>query len=285
MAIKNYFSLVKFQHTIFALPFAAIGFSLAVWFDNYPFQWRLFICVLLCMIFCRSAAMGFNRLVDYKFDKKNERTAQREIPAGVISTKSATVFVILMSILFIATTWFINKLCFYLSPIALFVVLFYSYTKRFTPYCHVVLGIGQALVPIGAYLAVSGVFAIVPIIFSLIILGWMAGFDIIYALQDEDFDKSESLHSIPEHFGREKALKISTGIHIITALLTVFVGFYAGFSWLYWIATILFIGCLVFQHAIVSPQNISRVNLAFSTINGIASVIFAIFTIASFFIN
>ncbi|MCQ2960118.1 MAG: putative 4-hydroxybenzoate polyprenyltransferase [Bacteroidales bacterium] len=285
MNIKSYFSLVKFSHTIFALPFAALGFSLAVWYDNYDFQWELLLCVLLCMVFCRSAAMGFNRYADYKFDKKNARTANREIPAGVISPKSALLFVIITSILFIATTWFINRLCFYLSPIALFVVLFYSYTKRFTSLCHIVLGIGQALVPIGAYLAVTGEFAITPIIFSFIVLGWMAGFDILYALQDEDFDRSESLHSIPEHFGREKAMKISTIIHVITALLVIYAGVYAEFSWLYWIAALLFIGCLIFQHAILSPNDISRVNIAFSTTNGIASVIFAILTIASFFIS
>jgi 4-hydroxybenzoate polyprenyltransferase len=282
MEIKKYFSLIKFSHTIFALPFAAIGFALAVWYAHYPFQWSLLICVLLCMIFCRSAAMAFNRYTDYTYDAKNSRTAQREIPAGKISPKSALMFVIITSILFIATTWFINRLCFYLSPVALLVVLFYSYTKRFTPLCHVFLGIGQALVPIGAYIAVSGEFAITPIIFSFIVLGWMAGFDIIYALQDEDFDRSEKLHSIPEHFGRKKALAISIFIHCITALLTIFVGIYAHFSWLYWIGAGLFIGCLIFQHAIVSPKDISKVNLAFSTTNGVASVVYATFTILSF---
>jgi len=284
MNIAKYFSLIKFSHTIFALPFAAIGFSLAVWYANYPFEWRLLLCVLLCMVFCRSAAMAFNRLVDYKFDKKNERTENREIPAGVISPRAALIFVILMSVLFIATTWFINKLCFFLSPVALVVVLFYSYTKRFTSLCHIFLGIGQALVPIGAYIAVSAEFALVPIIFSFIVLGWMAGFDIIYALQDEEFDRQESLHSIPERLGRKNALRASIAIHIVTAILVVIVGFVAGFSWLYWIGSILFIGCLVFQHAIVSPNDISKVNLAFSTTNGFASIVYATFTIASLFV-
>ena len=284
MNIAKYFSLIKFSHTIFALPFAAIGFSLAVWYAHYPFEWRLLLCVLLCMVFCRSAAMAFNRLVDYKFDKKNERTENREIPAGIISPKAALVFVISMSILFIATTWFINRLCFFLSPVALAVVLFYSYTKRFTSLCHIVLGIGQALVPIGAYIAVSAEFAVVPIIFSFIVLSWMAGFDIIYALQDEEFDRKESLHSIPERLGRKNALRTSVGIHCLTAVLVIAVGLTAGFSWLYWIGAILFIGCLTFQHAIVSPTDISRVNLAFSTTNGFASIVYATFTIASFFI-
>ena len=279
MNIKDYFGLVKFSHTIFALPFAAIGFALAVMYDGYPFQWSLLLYVLLCMIFCRSAAMGFNRYADYKFDALNDRTAKREIPAGKISPHAALLFVILMSVCFIATTYFINPICFYLSPIALGVVLFYSYTKRFTSLCHVVLGIGQSLVPIGAYLAVSGEFALIPIIFSFIVLGWMAGFDILYALQDEEFDRGQSLHSIPEKFGRKNALLISILIHITTALLTIFVGIYAEFSWIYWIGATLFIGCLVFQHAILSPKDISRVNMAFSTTNGIASVVFALFTI------
>jgi len=284
MNIAKYFSLIKFSHTIFALPFAAIGFSLAVWYANYPFEWRLLLCVLLCMVFCRSAAMAFNRLVDYKFDKKNERTENREIPAGVISPRAALIFVILMSLLFIATTWFINRLCFFLSPIALAVVLFYSYTKRFTSLCHFFLGIGQALVPIGAYIAVSAEFAIIPIIFSFIVLGWMAGFDIIYALQDEEFDRRESLHSIPERLGRKNALRASIGIHVVTAILVVIVGFIAEFSWLYWIGSVLFIGCLIFQHTIVSPNDISKVNLAFSTTNGFASIVYATFTIASLFV-
>lgn len=279
MNIKDYFGLIKFSHTIFALPFAAIGFALAVMYDGYPFQWNLLLYVLLCMIFCRSAAMGFNRYADYKFDALNDRTAKREIPAGKISPRAALLFVILMSVCFIATTYFINPICFYLSPIALGVVLFYSFTKRFTSLCHIVLGIGQSLVPIGAYLAVSGEFALIPIIFSFIVLGWMAGFDILYALQDEEFDRGQSLHSIPEKFGRKNALLISILIHITTALLTIFVGIYARFSWIYWIGAALFIGCLIFQHAILSPKDISRVNMAFSTTNGIASVVFAVFTI------
>ncbi len=281
MGIQKYFSFVKFSHTIFALPFAAIGFSLAVWHDHYPFEWKLLICVLLCMVFCRSAAMGFNRLVDSQFDKKNERTAKREIPAGIISSKAALLFVIIMSVLFVGTTYFINNLCFYLSPIALAVVLFYSYTKRFTSLCHVVLGIGQALVPIGAYLAVAGEFAVLPIIFSFIILTWMTGFDIIYALQDEDFDRSEHLHSIPEHFGRTKSLKISIAIHILTIAFVIFAGIYGKLQLWYWIGTVLFVGCLIFQHATVSPKDISKVNLTFTMVNSVASMVFAICTIVS----
>ena len=194
--MKNYLSLVKFSHTIFALPFALIGFFIAIGVHGYDFKWTTFIYVILCMVFARSAAMAFNRYVDRKIDKANERTANvREIPNGTIKPTSALVFVIINCVLFIATTYFINPLCFYLSPIALLVVLGYSYTKRFTALCHLVLGIGLGLAPIGAYLAVTGAFDWLPLYFSFAVLFWVSGFDIIYALQDESFDKQQQLHS------------------------------------------------------------------------------------------
>jgi 4-hydroxybenzoate polyprenyltransferase len=282
MKILDYFSLIKFSHTIFALPFAAVGFFLAVLYNNYSFNPWLLLYVILCMVFARTAAMAFNRYTDYKIDLKNNRTATREIPSGKISPQSALTFTIINAILFIATTWFINPLCFYLSPVALLVVLGYSFTKRFTFLCHFVLGIGLSLSPIGAYLAVSGKFSVLPIIFSFIVLTWTGGFDIIYALQDEEFDRNESLHSVPAKFGRNSALKISNSIHIITASLVIFAGWYSHFSWQYWLGAFFFIGLLLFQHIIISPKDISRVNLAFGTTNGIASVLFAIFTIWSF---
>ena len=181
--MKNYLSLVKFSHTIFALPFALIGFFIAIGLHGHDFKWTTFVYVILCMVFARSAAMAFNRYVDRKIDKANERTANvREIPNGTIKPTSALVFVIINCVLFIATTYFINPLCFYLSPIALLVVLGYSYTKRFTALCHLVLGIGLGLAPIGAYLAVTGVFDWLPLYFSFAVLFWVSGFDIIYAL-------------------------------------------------------------------------------------------------------
>ena len=204
-SVKKYLSLVKFSHTIFAMPFAIIGFFLGVFnrlndvdkfqpdnketyvfqqfekqFLTYEFAGK-FIFVILCMIFARSAAMAFNRFLDRNFDAKNPRTAIREIPAGIISKESALRFVIINCLLFIATTYFINRICFLLSPVALFVILFYSYTKRFTPLCHLVLGVGLSLAPIGAYLAVTGAFAFLPILFSFAVIFWVSGFDIIYA--------------------------------------------------------------------------------------------------------
>jgi 4-hydroxybenzoate polyprenyltransferase len=197
------------------MPFALIGFFLAVVYENKAFDWKIFIAIILCMIFARSAAMAFNRYIDEKFDKLNPRTAVREIPAGIIKKENALLFVIINGVLFIATTFFINNICLYLSPVALFTILFYSYTKRFTALCHVVLGVGLSLAPIGAYLAVTGFFDLLPILFSFVVLTWVSGFDILYALQDEDFDKEHQLNSIPTLLGRKNALVVSILLHFI----------------------------------------------------------------------
>ncbi len=280
---KNYLSLVKFSHTIFAMPFALIGFFLA--YRNSPtnFSWQLLGLVILCMIFARNAAMSFNRVVDRYIDQKNPRTMQREIPKGIISPKSAFLFTILNSILFILTTWFMNRMVFFLSPIALSVILMYSFTKRWTILCHLVLGLGLSLAPIGAYLSVVGHFDLLPILYSLIVLFWVGGFDIIYSLQDEAFDKNELLKSIPAALGLKYALWVAAAFHIITALIVIYVGYKLDASSWYWTGAILFIALLAYQHSIVSPKDIKRVNLAFMTTNGIASIIFAIFNILNFF--
>lgn len=283
--ISNYLSLVKFSHTIFALPFAIIGFFLAITQQQTSINWLTFLYVVLCMVFARSAAMAFNRYIDRDIDKANKRTAEvREIPNGKIAPKSALIFVIINSVLFIITTYFINPLCFYLSPIALFVVLGYSLTKRFTALCHLVLGIGLSLAPIGAYLAVTGKFDWLPLLFSFAVLFWVSGFDIIYALQDEEFDKEQKLHSIPVMFGKKNALMLSNILHIFTASFIVFAGFYADLNITYWIGCTVFIGLLVYQHLIVKPNDLSKVNLAFFTTNGIASVMFALFVLLDLYL-
>lgn len=280
--VKNYLSLVKFSHTIFAMPFALIGLFLAYRTTPSNFSWQLLIMVVLCMVFARNAAMSFNRVVDRYIDQKNPRTAQREIPKGIISAKSAILFTILNSLLFIGTTWFINGLVFVLSPIALGVILLYSFTKRWTILCHLVLGLGLSLAPIGAYLSVTGRFDFIPILYSFIVLFWVGGFDIIYSLQDEEFDKNESLKSIPAALGPKNALWVATVFHIITTLIVLYVGYKLNASSWYWAGSILFIGLLAYQHSIVSPKDIKRVNLAFATTNGIASIIFAVFNILNF---
>jgi 4-hydroxybenzoate polyprenyltransferase len=285
------------------MPFAMIGFFLAAreryfatslhtdyssHFWNYnnglpkPI-WVIFLLVILCMIFARSAAMAFNRYLDRNFDSKNPRTAIREIPAGIISSDNALRFVIINSVAFIICAWFINPLCFFLSPVALFVILGYSYTKRFTPLCHLVLGLGLSLAPIGAFLAVTGHFDVLPVLFSFAVIFWVSGFDIIYALQDEEFDKSQKLYSIPAAFGKTRALRISELFHLLSAGCIIFAGAYGHFSWFYWIGVVVFAGMLIYQHSVVKPNDLSKVNLAFMTANGIASVVFSIFVIADLF--
>src|SRR5690606_17695278 len=199
--MKKYMSLVLFAHSIFALPFAIIGFFLAVNTTAYQFNWTLFLLMLVCMVTARNAAMAFNRYLDRDIDALNPRTANRDIPAGKISANQALWFTILNCIAFMVACYFLNFLCFVLSPIALFVILFYSYVKRISALCHIVLGIGLGLAPVGAYLAVTGAFNIVPIFFGLAVVTWVSGFDIIYALQDEEFDRKNKLNSIPVFFG------------------------------------------------------------------------------------
>ncbi len=299
--IKSYLSLIKFSHTIFAMPFSLIGFAIGMfeytsivpgWHTViFPpqFAWDALgvklLLVILCMVFARSAAMAFNRYLDRQYDARNPRTAIREIPKGIIAPKNALLFTVVSCLLFLTCTYFINRLCFYLSPVALAVVLGYSYTKRFTPLCHFILGLGLSLAPIGAYLAVTGQFAFLPILFSIAVICWVSGFDIIYALQDEEFDKSQQLYSIPAWLGKAKALRVSEVLHLFSAAAVIYAGVYGDFGWLYWIGTPVFAGMLLYQHSIVKPHDLKRVNLAFMTANGIASVVFAIFVIADLFIS
>ncbi|MBL4670500.1 MAG: UbiA family prenyltransferase [Flavobacteriales bacterium] len=283
--MKNYLSLIKFSHTIFALPFAVIGFFLAINTNAVTINWVTLIYVVLCMVFARSAAMAFNRYIDRKIDLANPRTAEvREIPNGTITSKNALIFVIINCVLFIGTTYFINSLCFYLSPVALAVVLGYSLTKRFTALCHLVLGLGLSLAPIGAYLAVTGQFDWLPLFFSFSVLFWVSGFDIIYALQDEAFDKEQQLHSIPVLMGTKNALMLSNFLHLLTAGFILYAGYYAHLGMFYWIGSGLFITLLSYQHFLVKPSDLSKVNLAFFTTNGIASVLFAIFVLLDLYL-
>ena len=300
-SVRSYLSLIKFSHTIFAMPFAIIGFFLGwqarldareQFLRSYiPEHWLTyrenllkpllptFILIILCMVFARSAAMAFNRYLDRKFDEKNPRTAVREIPSGIITPQNALAFTIISSIIFMGCCLLINSICFFLSPLALLIILGYSYTKRFTALCHLILGLGLSLAPIGAYLAVTGHFSVLPVLFSIAVLFWVSGFDVIYALQDEEFDKSQNLYSMPAALGKAKALRISELLHLISAAVIAYAGIEGNFGWLYWIGVAVFVGMLIYQHSVVSPENLSRVNIAFMTANGIASVVFAVFVI------
>jgi len=278
-SVKDYFSLVKFSHTVFAMPFALIGFSLAVSKPEFDLSIRLLILVILCMIFARNTAMGFNRVADKKFDALNPRTNKREIPSGTISARAAVIFVIINAGLFVVTTGFINRLTLILSPVALLVIIGYSLTKRFTSLCHFVLGLGLSLAPIGAFISVTGKFSLLPVIYSFIVLTWVSGFDIIYALQDDEFDKTNMLHSIPSAAGRKRAIFISIIIHIITFILVLTAGLYEEGGLLFWTGATIFTILLAYQHSIVRHDDLSRVTLAFGTTNGVASMLFAVFVI------
>ncbi len=278
-SVKDFLSLVRFSHTVFAMPFALIGFTLAITRGNEQFNLKLLLLIILCMIFARNAAMGFNRIADQKYDMLNPRTKSREIPSGKISPASAVLFVIINAALFITAAGFINRLTLFLSPVALIVILGYSYTKRFTPLCHFFLGLGLSLAPVGAYISVTGQFSLLSVIYSLIVLTWVSGFDIIYSLMDDSFDRDNQLYSIPASLGIRRAILVSLFIHLITVILVIFAGVKGEGGVLFWTGSLIFISLLIYQHLIVKSYDLSRVNIAFGTTNGVASIFFAVFVI------
>jgi 4-hydroxybenzoate polyprenyltransferase len=277
--VKKYLSLVKFAHTLFALPFACIGFAYGVAATPHFDGWVL-LFMLLCMVLARNAAMSFNRYADRFIDARNPRTAKREVPQGVLPPGKVLFFCIINAAAFVAATALLNPLCFYLSPVALVVVLGYSYTKRFTWLCHLLLGLSLAIAPVGAYLAVTGAFAAAPLYFSAIVLFWTAGFDVLYSLPDEEFDKQEQLHSIPAAFGRKKALCLSVWLHGAAGVFVVIAGVALCGTWHYWAGASVFTALLVYQHCIIKANDLRRLNAAFFTTNGVASVLFALLVIA-----
>ncbi len=282
-SVKDWTSLVKISHLIFSLPFAFVGFGLAYVAYAHNFNFYLILYVFLAVFFARNAAMAFNRIVDKEFDARNERTKNREIPAQKIKHTSALIFVGINSILFILITFFINTLCFYLSFVALAIVLGYSYSKRYTYLCHYILGLGLAIAPMGAYLTLTGKFDIVPVLISLAVLFWVAGFDILYSLQDEEFDRSQNLHSVPTRFGRKSALNIARIGHVITVLSLLFAAILMEAGIWNYVGLIVFSGILFYEHSIVKEQDISRVNFAFAVLNGIAGIVYATFFLFDLF--
>jgi 4-hydroxybenzoate polyprenyltransferase len=273
--LRHWLSLIRFSHTVFALPFAFIGFFLGI-AQGGTFSVSKLIWVVLCMVSARTAAMAFNRYADYRFDALNERTKNREIPRGIISPSSALWLTVLSSLFFILFSFQINFLCFVLSPVALLVILGYSYTKRFTPLCHLILGLGLSLAPVGAYLAVREEFALLPVLFGLLVLFWVSGFDIIYALPDADFDRSQGLLSIPSWLGVKKALQVSNGLHMLAFLLIIVISFMQNWGIPFYAGAFIFSAFMYYQHRLVKPNDFSRINLAFGTLNGWASVIFGL---------
>ena len=276
--MKRYLSLVKFSHTVFAMPFALLSFTLAVAQPGASFTFWSLLWVLLCMVFARNTAMAFNRWADRDMDALNPRTATRELPSGQIPVKSAGWFVAANAILFVVSAFMLNPLCGFLAPVALAVIMGYSYTKRYTAFCHFVLGLALALAPVGAWIAVTGAFDAFPIALGIMVLLWVSGFDIIYALQDIEFDKAHDLHSIPVAVGAEGALLVSRWLHAICSGTLLMVGLsmtaqFAATGWLSWVGILAFIALLVYQHTQVRPDDLSRVNLAFFTSNGVGSLV------------
>lgn len=262
--------MIKFEHTLFALPFAFLGMLLAA--GGWP-PWRTVFWITLAMVGARSAAMGFNRLVDRKIDAANPRTAGRALPAGLLTPRAVALFVAASSALLVAAAWQLNPLALALSPLALAILFLYSYTKRFTWAAHLVLGLSLAGAPLGAWIAVRGDVTALPLLLAAAVLLWVAGFDILYALQDVDFDRRSHLHSIPARFGVVGALWISAFLHLaLLAVLAVLPRLEPRLGAAYWIG---WAGCallLAFQHWVVRPDDLSRLNAAFFTANGALSV-------------
>ncbi|MBR7183174.1 MAG: putative 4-hydroxybenzoate polyprenyltransferase [Alistipes sp.] len=272
--------LVKFWHTIFAMPFALMAFVFAVATTESDFDWWLLVKVVCCMVTARNVAMGFNRWADRKIDSQNPRTAMREIPQGKISPRAALIFVIVNAILFVVISATINSLTAILSPVALAVVMFYSYCKRFTSAAHLVLGLALGIAPSAAYIAVTGTLTLAPCLLSLLVITWCGGFDIIYALQDVDFDKKSGLHSIPVRFGVARAVYISIALHAVSILSLLLFALQCPQGWLLWIGVALFTLCIIFEHILVTPTKQRNIGIAFGTLNGIASTTLALFVIA-----
>jgi len=283
-SVSKYLRLVKFSHTIFAMPFALLSFAYALWSTESEFSWWLLLQVVLCMVFARNVAMGFNRWADRKIDAENPRTASREIPSGQISPRQALIFVIVNAVLFIATASTINLLTALLSPVALAVIMFYSYCKRFTSLAHLVLGLSLSIAPAGAYIAVTGTLTFAPCLLSLVVLTWTGGFDIIYALQDAEFDRKRGLHSIPSRFSVATSLYISIALHCVSVAALVLFGNHLPQSWLLWCGIGLFTAILVAEHILVTPTRQRSIGIAFGTLNGLASLTLATFAILNILI-
>ena len=271
-----YFSLVKFSHSIFALPFALISLLFAT--EGQP-DLPLLGFVVLAAVSARTAAMAFNRFADRTIDARNPRTQLREIPSGKLRASSALMLTILASLLFVAAAWALNPLCWKLSFPVLFVLLSYSYVKRFSWLCHFALGLALCLAPLGAWIAAKGSFEGIwgtPLLLAMAVLSWVAGFDIIYACQDRDFDKGLGLRSIPVRFGIAGALRISRALHVLTLLCLGATGLLADLGVYWWGGLTVCSALLVYEHRIVSPTDFSRVNAEFFTANGIFSVVLCV---------
>ena len=273
--VLRHMNLVRLPHTLFALPFALVGVVLASYVA--PITVSSVVWVVLAFTAARFAAMGFNRIVDREIDARNPRTRMREIPAGVMSVREATVAVTLASLLFLLAAWELNRLCFVLAPVALAWVLFYSYTKRFTRWSHLVLGIGLSIAPVGGYLAITGRWSSpwwMLIALAIAVASWVAGFDILYALQDVSFDRENGLYSVPSTFGEANALGIARMLHLTTVAALALAGIGAGAGIVYFAGVVVAAALLLYEHSLVKVNDFSRLDAAFFTMNGVISIVF-----------
>ena len=267
--IQILLEMIKFKHTVFALPFALTGAFLAA--HGTPKLGTVFWMVL-AMVGARTCAMGFNRIVDSRFDKANPRTAGRALPTGEVEIAEAWTMVVLSGLLFFYACLSINRLTLYLSPLALFLALFYSLTKRFTSLCHIVLGTALALSPLGGWVAVTGEFGSYPVVLSVGVVFWVAGFDTIYACLDADFDKKIGLYSLPARMGRHNAFRLAVFFHVLAFIFFVLTGIVYGLNYFYYIGIVLTAAALFYQHILVNPKDLSRIQEAFFSMNGFISV-------------
>ena len=266
--------MIKFEHTVFALPFAFLGAFLAA--QGLP-GWRVSGLVILAMIGARSCAMAFNRLVDIPYDAANPRTSGRALPRGLISRSFVAAFTAVSAAVFVLAAWMLNPLAFYLSPVALIVVLAYSYTKRFTVLSHIFLGLSLGIAPVGGWVAVRGTLDIEPLFLAAAVMFWVAGFDIIYACQDIDFDRRAGLYSLPARFGIKNSLRISALFHLVMVVLLVVVFAWSKLTAVSWLGLFCVALALIYEHSLVKPNDLSKVNAAFFTVNGIVSLALLIF--------
>jgi len=274
-AVLRHVNLVRLPHTVFALPFALVGVVLASYIA--PITVTAVFWVVMAFTTARFAAMGFNRIVDREIDARNPRTKSREIPSGAMSVREASVAVIVASLLFFLAAWQLNTLCLVLAPLALAWVLFYSYTKRFTRWSHLVLGVGLSIAPVGGYLAITGAWSDpwwMLIALAIAVATWVGGFDILYALQDVSFDRENGLYSVPSTFGEANALGIARALHITTVLALALAGIGAGAGVVYFIGVLVAAALLLYEHSLVKVDDFSRLDAAFFTMNGVISIVF-----------
>lgn len=279
--LKIFLDMIKFPHTIFALPFALTSAFIAS--GGLPDSYHLF-WIVVAMVGARTGAMSFNRLVDRHIDAKNPRTSNRPLPRGLISKEAVIFFTVISFVILILAGYMLNKLCFYLSPLAIAILISYSYTKRFTHLSHLFLGLALSGAPLGAWIAVRGTVELLPILLSFAVLFWVAGFDILYALQDYEFDKKEGLYSIPVKFGIKRSIILARIFHLFMMIFLFLLYLFYDFGFLYFIGLVVILLLLFYEHSLVKENDLSKLDIAFFNMNGYISILFFLFTVGDIYL-